>query len=671
MIERKVEPEVLPDLKEYIDISRFGTHDRNLIKRAFAFATNAHHAQKRQSGEPYILHPLNVSKMLFDMGFDARVIVSGLLHDTVEDTGMTVKDIQGQFGQEIANLVDGVTKISKIRSENVKQRQAENVRKMLLSMVNDIRVILIKLADKLHNMRTLSYLRKEKAQRIARETLDIYAPLAGRLGMARVKVELEDLALKHLDPDFYYDLKHYVVQRREERERYIDDVKKKLAKEFVRYGIRAEMAGRVKHFYSIYRKMKERHKSFDDIFDLLAIRIITKTVKECYEILGVVHKLWMPVRGRFKDYISVPKTNMYQSLHTTVMLIDGKSLEVQIRTEEMDIIAEEGIAAHWVYKERKKALVGIEKDLKWLKKLKSWKERLDNPYGFMEDVQKDLLEDEIYVFTPMGDVIELPVGSTPIDFAYKIHTEVGNRCIGAKVDGRISPLRKPLHSCQVVEIFTSKNGAPSLEWLDVVKTSRARQKIKGFFSSRDEAKKEEEKQDGRETGFRKKGMKKESVPVDEAKARSIPSPHAEHEIIVDGERNVHLHLAQCCNPHPGDGIVGYITRGKGITVHRTNCPNLKGIKDYEARTIRVEWEEKTKKVYTFDIISRDRSGLLMDISSAFANSNANIVELHLKASYEGLARAEFRVQIKDEQQLKIILADVQAIPDVFSINYRL
>jgi guanosine-3',5'-bis(diphosphate) 3'-pyrophosphohydrolase len=652
-----------PDIAQYFDTGAAHIQDKKLLMRAFEFAKNAHKTQKRFSGEPFIIHPLNVAKILYEMGFDEKVIAAGLLHDTVEDTGVTLEHLRREFGKEIADLVDGVTNISRIRSENIKQHQAENIRKMLFSMVKDIRVILIKLADKLHNMRTLQWLDEKKAQRIARETLDIYAPLAGRLGMARVKVELEDLSLKWLDSDFYKDLKNNIVQRKDKREKYIENVRRILYKEFSSYAIEARIMGRVKHFYSIYQKMKEKEKSFDEIFDLSAIRILTGTVKECYEILGVVHKIWKPVRGRFKDYIAMPKSNMYQSLHTTVVGPEGKVLEVQIRTEQMNVIAEEGIAAHWVYKLGKKSLVGIEKELTWLKKLKNWKESLDNPSGFMEDLKKDLLEEEIYVFTPKGDVIQLPIGSTPIDFAYKIHTEVGSRCIGAKVNGRIVPLRKPLRSCEAVEILTSKNGSPSLEWLDVVKTSRARYKIKAYFSSRMEKKEEVKEQYAEKQEDKKRPKKRKST------AAGAERP-AEFSLIAEGERNVQLRLAQCCTPHPGDDIIGYITRGKGITVHRTDCKNLKALKDYPKRKIMVEWTEKTKKVHTVDLLSKDRPGLLMDVSSAIASSNANIIEMHLKSNHDGLVKGTFRLQVQDEQQLKILLKDIRSISEIVSLECR-
>jgi GTP pyrophosphokinase len=447
-------------LDHYVDVRRFSREENRLLNQALSFAAYAHENQTRKSGEPYITHPLHVARMLFEMGFDVPVIIAGLLHDTVEDTRISLRDIEREFGGEIAGLVDGVTKISRIKSENIKQEQAENIRKMLLSMVHDIRIILIKLADKLHNMRTLEYLEESRARRIAQETIDIYAPLADRLGMGRIKVELEDLALKYLDADIYEDLRRRIVQGRDIRNRYIEKVAGLLGREFDKNRVHAKISGRAKHFYSIYRKMKNKDRNLDEIFDLFALRIVTSSVKACYEVLGIVHEVWAPVRGRFKDYIAMPKSNMYQSLHTTVVGPEGKTLEVQIRTDKMDLIAEEGIAAHWAYKEGRTKISSIERDLKWLKKLKDWKNNLDNPAGFMEDLQQDLLVDEIYVFTPKGDVIELPVGSTPIDFAYKIHTEVGNRCIGAKVNGRISPLRKPLHSCEVVEILTSKNATP-------------------------------------------------------------------------------------------------------------------------------------------------------------------------------------------------------------------
>jgi guanosine-3',5'-bis(diphosphate) 3'-pyrophosphohydrolase len=656
------------DIAHYIDMDAVNIQNQKILKKASEFAKHAHQNQKRLSGEPFIIHPLNVAKILFEMGFDEKIIAAGLLHDTVEDTGITLEHLRREFGKEIADLVDGVTNISRIRSENIKQHQAENIRKMLFSMVKDIRVILIKLADKLHNMRTLQWLDNKRAQRISRETIDIYAPLAGRLGMARIKVELEDLALKWLDPEFYRDLKSYVVQRKEKREKYIENVRRILYRAFSEYGINARIVGRAKHFYSIYQKMKAKEKSVDEIFDLYAIRILTVTVKECYEILGVVHKLWKPVRGRFKDYIAMPKSNMYQSLHTTVVGPEGKALEVQIRTEQMNVIAEEGIAAHWVYKLGKRNLNGIEKELTWLKKLRNWKESLDNPSGFMEDLKKDLLKEEIYVFTPKGDVIQLPIESTPIDFAYKIHTEVGNRCIGAKVNGRIVPLRKPLRSCEVVEVLTSKNGSPTREWLDVVKTSRARHKIKAHFSSHLDKKEEEKEPAAEKEGGKQRQKKAKGLQAQGSQARTESSP--EYSLIAAGEKNVQLRLAHCCTPHPGDEIIGYITRGKGITVHRTDCRNLKALKDYPKRKIAVEWTEKTKKVYAIDILSKDRPGLLMDMSSAIASSNANIIEMHLKSNHAGLVKGSFRVQVQDEQQLKLLLKDLHSITEIISLEYQ-
>lgn len=657
-------PKTIPQLKDFIDIGRFDRRDIDRMKHALEYASRAHENQLRLSGEPYITHPIHVAKMLFEMGFNSEVIIASLLHDTVEDTGTTLEHLGKEFGSEVADLVDGVTKISRIKSENIKQRQAENIRKMLLSMVNDIRIILIKLADKLHNMRTLEYLGKERSERIARETLDIYAPLAGRLGMARIKIELEDLALKTLEPEMYEDIKAQVVQKKEIRERYIENVKRILLKEFEAHRIDAVIYGRVKHFYSIYKKMKDSDKGFDEIYDLFAIRIVGKSVRQCYEILGLVHQLWMPGRGRFKDYIAMPKTNMYQSLHTTVVGPEGKSLEVQIRTEDMEVVAEEGIAAHWAYKEGRRKLSGVEKELRWLNKLKNWKDNLDNPSGFMEDLQKDLLMEEIYVFTPKGDVIELPIGSTSIDFAYKVHTEVGNHCIGAKANGRIIPLRRALRSCDVVEILTSKNATPSREWLDVVRTSRARHKIKTYFSKVDAIREGD-----------KHGEPSEEKAVRDPKKTTRPKagkegPPKDYRLVAQGERNVQLNLARCCNPHPGDEIIGYITRGKGITVHRLDCRNLRAIKDYQKRMITVEWEEKTRKIYTFSIHATDRSGLLMDISTAIANSNANIIEFHLKADHAGHVKASCRIQVADEQQLRLIVSIIENISEVTSLQYR-
>jgi len=659
----KKKPPGIDRIGRYIDLRRFSKAENIILNRALEFAAQAHADQKRLSGEPYIIHPLHVAKMLHEMGFDAEVIAAGLLHDTVEDTGITLDDLRVEFGSGIADLVDGVTKISIIKSENIRQTQAENIRKMLLSMVNDIRIILIKLADKIHNMQTLQYLDEEKRQRISRETLDIYAPLAGRLGMARIKVELEDLALKHLETEIYEDIKNYIAHTKKSRERYIEKVKDILGKAFREYGIKVRINGRAKHFYSIYNKMKEKERALDEIMDLFAIRIITTGVRECYEALGIVHRLWKPVRGRFKDYIAMPKTNMYRALHTTLVGPEGRPLEVQIRSRDMDFIAEEGIAAHWAYKEGKREISSIEKDLKWLTKLKSWKENLDNPTGFMEDLQKDLLVDEIYVFSPKGDVIELPIGSTPIDFAYKIHTEVGHHCIGAKSNGRIVPLRKPLHSCEVVEILTAKNAKPSREWLEVVKTSRARHKIRTYFSRLDAVHEEEKPQEpDNEAPVRKKCSSRAVLQQRET--------IAEYRLVAEGEKNIQFHLAKCCNPHPGDSIVGYITRGKGITVHRKECKNLRATRDFEKRIISVEWEEKAKKTYTLDISSRDRTGLLMDLATAITGSNANIVELHLQTERDGRAKARFRLQVMDEQQFKIILEVIREMPEILSIEYR-
>ena len=663
-------------LEDYINLKSFSRATREKIVEAYELAERAHKDQKRLSGEPYIIHPLEVAKILYDMGFNDEVIVAALLHDTVEDTALSLREIKELFGQTITDLVDGVTKISKIKSENTKLSQVENIRKVLFSMVKDVRVILIKLADKLHNMSTLEYLDKEKRTRIARETLDIYAPLAGRLGMARIKAELEDLALKYLEPEFYNDLKMYIDQKKETRERYIEQVKSILYKEFKGYGIRAEIEGRAKHFYSIYTKMKEKDRSFDEIYDLSAVRIITNSIKECYEVLGIVHKIWMPVRGRFKDYIAMPKSNMYQSLHTTVIGPDGKTLEIQIRTKEMNLIAEEGIAAHWYYKERKRVnnlnISKLNRELSWINRLKNWQESLDNPISFMEELQKELLVDQIYVFTPKGDVIELPVGATPIDFAYKIHTEVGHHCIGAKVNGKIVPLRRPLRSCEVVQILTSKNSTPSFEWLDVVKTSHAKHKIRAFFNQ-SILKKEEQKS----TDKQKPDSSKDTAKTPGTKSRTkikrrkvdISVKDEKISLEAEGESNIQIHIAKCCNPHPGDEIVGYITRGRGISVHQVNCKNLASIKDLDKRRIAVEWSSRSKRVYSFKILCHDRSGLLMDISTAIANANANVLDMSLHVDEKGMVNSSFKVQMADEKQLNLMLESVKSIKDIISINY--
>ncbi len=692
--------------------------DLDLVRRAYAFSEEVHDGQRRMSGEPYHVHPLEVAGLLVDFKMDVTTVTAGLLHDVLEDTA-TSKDILAErFGADIAELVDGVTKIGKLAFASREERQAENFRKMLVAMARDIRVLMIKLADRLHNMRTLEYLPSDKRRKIAQETLDIYAPLAHRLGMAKVKGELEDLALRVLHPEAYDDLQRRVAKRRLEREAEINQVIAILSKKLGEVGIQAQITGRPKHFFSIFKKMQQG-REFDEIYDLTAVRLLAPTVRDCYGALGVVHSLWKPVPGRFKDFIAIPKSNMYQSLHTTVIGPKGDPIEIQIRTPEMHRIADEGIAAHWLYKE-KRGKDGFDQAFVWLRQLLEWQQEMKDPREFMETVKVDLFPDEVYVFTPKGDVKALPEGSTPIDFAYAIHTEVGNHCVGARVNGKLVPLRQPLRQGDIVEVVTSPTQKPSRDWLKVVRSTRARSKVKQWLRTEERARSvmmgrellEREAKKHRlapttllesaemaklavEHGYSTVddllaglGYGKTSVQTviarflpAETQAETKPEParptkalarsRGESGITLKGVNDVLARFAKCCTPVPGDPIVGFITRGRGITVHTRDCPNLAAGAVETERTVEVEWDIAEKlplpvKIAVF--IGRDRPGLLAEISTAISSRQVNIVKAEVTVTEDRKGINHFTVEVADLDQLQGVMGAIGAIKDVIGVE---
>ena len=702
--------------------------DMDLVRRAYAFSEQAHREQRRKSGDPYFVHPCAVAVILADLMLDATTIAAGLLHDCVEDVEcITTQTIREMFGQDVELLVDGVTKLSKLNFSSREEQQAESLRKMFLAMAKDIRVVLIKLADRLHNMRTLKYQKPERQVPIARETLDIYAPLAHRLGVYTIKWELEDLALRYIDPDGYYDLVAKVGMRREEREKLIASVTRQLQDSLRKTGIKAEIEGRPKHFYSIYKKMKSQNKTFDQINDLIAIRVLVNTQQDCYYVLGVVHTLWPQVPGRFKDYISVPKANMYQSLHTTVVN-QGRPFEVQIRTFEMHRTAEYGIAAHWRYKEGKQ-IDELDTKLSWLRRILDWQSEARDSSDFGELLKFDLFADEVFVFTPKGDVISLPRGATPLDFAYRIHSAVGNRCIGAKVNGRIVPLSSALETGDFVEVMTSQaSHGPSRDWLNIVKTSEAKAKIRAWLKKEEreenivkgkemlaaEAKKagytmaQLTKADILEPVFKRYSLsslddlyatigfgglstqqllnrlaeeyKKQNraeappLPIAEKPAEEAKKPapsSSSNGVIVKGESGMLVRFARCCNPLPGDAIVGYITRGRGVSVHRADCVNLKDAGVEPERMIEVEWESSGAGSYEADIqmLCYDHAGLFAEISLMFASQDVPVtaVTAHTVKNKQGLCTMNMTIVIKTTQQLDKLLRDLQKRPDVIEV----
>lgn len=687
-----------------------------LIEKAFRFSWEAHQNQMRKSGDPFLAHPVAVALILAEQRLDDITIAAGLLHDVLEDTPITREMIAKNFGEEVALLVDGVTKIKSFQMKSRQERQAETYRKMLLSMAKDLRVIIIKFADRLHNLRTLKYLDPERKIAIATETLDIYAPLAHRLGMARIKWELEDLAFKHLEWDQYRDIVTKVVASRSERETIIDGFVFPLRDRLDSEHIQATIVGRPKHFYSIYRKMQERNKPFEEIYDLLALRVIVPTVRDCYHVLGIIHSLWTPIQDRFKDYISTPKSNGYQSLHTTVFGNQGTIVEMQIRTWEMNHIAEDGIAAHWLYKSGEKEMNRDDHALVWLKNLIDWQKDLTDSTEFYEFFKIDLFHAEIFVFTPKGDLISLPKGATILDFAFAVHTDLGLHCIGAKVDGKIEPINKELKSGQSVEILRLNSKKPSIDWLREVKTPKARSSIKHWLKTTG---RQESIDLGKKillASYKKLhataaltdhlsgllqhlGLKSterlyEMVGTGELSitkvmdyfqvfkikkhvrsnmvTRLVDSFTGRHNrssgVLVGGNDDLMVRFARCCNPIPGDDIVGFITRGRGISIHRSDCPNAALFADDRERSVEVSWESDEQKKYTvtLEILGADRTGLLQEISQVFAQFKVNIIEGAIKTQGQQ-ARCTFNIEIAHRNQLKPIFRTIQKIKGIENI----
>ncbi|MTI70961.1 MAG: bifunctional (p)ppGpp synthetase/guanosine-3',5'-bis(diphosphate) 3'-pyrophosphohydrolase [Firmicutes bacterium] len=697
--------------------------DLQHIIKAYQYAEAAHEGQYRNSGEKFFIHPYNVALILSEINLDNTSIVAALLHDVIEDTNVTFEEIEKEFNTEVAHLVDGVTKLKKIKYRTKEERKAENLRKMVIAMAKDIRVIIIKLADRLHNMRTLEYMSEAKKKEKALETLEIYAPIANRLGIFKMKWELEDLSLRHLDPQGYYDLVNKVSKKRKEREEYINAVKDKLSEKLDDMKIESEIRGRPKHFYSIYRKMVYQNKTFEQIFDLTAIRVIVDSVKDCYGVLGIVHTLWKPIPGRFKDYIAMPKPNMYQSLHTTVIGPKGETFEIQIRTWDMHRTAEYGIAAHWKYKEGINKSNEFDKKLTWLRQMLEWQKEMKDPKEFMESLKIDLFTNEVFVFTPKGDVINLPTGSTPIDFAYRVHTAVGNNCVGAKVDGRIVPLDYKLKNGNIVSVLTSANSnGPSRDWLKIVKSSQAKSKIRQWFKKEEKSQNINKGKEALEKEVKKQGYKLTEILkedwlnkiADKLNFNNIEDLYAglgygsitlpqivsklkvmykeyytEQEpkkivtkqvnkqgnkptqgVKVKGIDNVKVRFAKCCNPVPGDDIVGYITRGRGVSVHRKDCPNINDLSQ-GSRLMDVEWDDGKRVSYQAEIQIKaiDRPGLLTQVTQLLTDANLLVTSLNARTSKEKLALINMTLEIKNVGQLKDLMKKIKSIDGVIDV-YR-
>ena len=656
------------------------------VMKAYEYAKLMHKDQKRKSGEPYIIHPVNVAIILADLDMDVETIVSALLHDVVEDTPATYDDIKEMFSEDVAKIVDGVTKLNKLNYKSSEAFQAENLRKMILAMNNDIRVIIVKLADRLHNLRTLEYMNEEKRKQKAQETIEIYAPLAGRLGIFKIKWELEDLSLRYLDPEGYYDLVEKINKKRSEREKEINEIIKKISAELDKQELHYDISGRPKNFYSIYKKMKGKSKSFESIYDLIAVRILVDTVKDCYAVLGIVHSMWKPLPGRFKDYIAMPKPNMYQSLHTTVISDTGEIFEIQIRTYEMHEVAEYGIAAHWKYKGGKTQGKDVDSKLDWLRQLLEWQKDLKDPKEFIDTLKIDFFDDEVFVFTPNGDVVDLPEGSTPVDFAYRVHTGVGNTCVGAKVDSRIVPLNYKLKNGNIVEVITQKSSSgPSRDWLKFVKSPRAKQKIKQWFKSKEkdisiEKGKELFDREAKKLGLDTNILDNEKIYQKLAKELSINSisdlfasigyGNFKEKLVInkilniknaienigltkneddylksssskkdatgvriDGLEGMKIKFAKCCNPVPGDEIIGFVTRGYGVSVHRKDCTNIANYLDSD-RCLDAEWDTEASDKFLANVTIRavDRTGILSEITAMAKEANVGIQSLSAKSN---------------------------------------
>ena len=732
-------PEVL--YKELINsvLKYHPSTDISMIEKAYKVASEAHEGQKRKSGEPYIIHPLCVAIILADLELDKETIVAGLLHDAVEDTWMTYEEVEKEFGSEVALLVDGVTKLGQLSySADKVEVQAENLRKMFLAMAKDIRVILIKLADRLHNMRTLQYMRPEKQQEKARETMDIYAPIAMRLGISKIKVELDDLSLKYLKPDVYYDLVHKVALRKSEREQFVGAIVKEVKKHMDDANIKAQVDGRVKHFFSIYKKMVNQDKTIDQIYDLFAVRILVDTVKDCYAALGVIHEMYKPIPGRFKDYIAMPKPNMYQSLHTTLIGPNGQPFEIQIRTYEMHRTAEYGIAAHWKYKESSDGKAPVDKSeeekLNWLRQILEWQRDMSDNKEFMSLLKNDLdlFADSVYCFTPQGDVKTLPSGSTPVDFAYSVHSAVGNKMVGARVNGKLVPIEYEIKNGDRIEIITSQNSqGPSRDWLKLVKSTQAKNKINQWF-------KKELKEDNilkgkemlaqyarakgfkianytktqyleavlRKYGFRdwdsvlaaighgglkegqvfnklveaydkenKKNLTDEQVL--EAASETQEKLHiakSKSGIVVKGIHDVAVRFSKCCNPIPGDEIVGFVTRGRGITIHRTDCVNVLNMSETDrTRLIEAEWQQpdtKEKEKYTAEIqvYANNRTGLLVDLSKIFTERKIDLRSINSRTSKQEKATISMSFEIGSKEELRSLIEKIRQVESVIDVE---
>lgn len=694
--------------------------DLDLIKKAYVFSAKVHQGQVRRSGEPYLNHPLEVTNIIADLKMDVPSLVTGLLHDTVEDTWTSLEEIERHFGKEIAELVDGVTKVSKLSFASEKEEQAENFRKMIIAMSRDIRVIVIKLADRLHNLRTLGFLDEDRQKEIAKETLEIYAPISHRLGIYWLKSELEDLAFRFLKPEKYLMIAKKLAKTKREREKYLDEVIEKLQKMLKENNIEATVSGRVKNVYSIYTKMEREELPFEEIYDIVGFRIIVNTVMECYQALGVVHSHWKPIPGRFKDYIAMPKANQYQSLHTTVIGPRREKMEIQIRTKEMHKIAEEGIAAHWTYKESGKIRSTDIENFAWLRQLLEWQKELDNPAEFLESMKGELFPDDVYVFTPKGDVKVLPKGSTPVDFAYSIHTDIGHHCTGSKVNGRIVPLRYQLKSGDTVEIITSQKSVPNKDWLKFVKTSRAKAKIREFLKKQERERSQSIGAEILEKELSKYGsqytkLAKESelqkiiqefnyqdvkkfysaiaygkVKIQQVLKKLLPKEalaeqiqkeeglieklfksaiKRSHEgIRVKGVDDVFVRFAKCCMPIPTEPVVGFITRGRGVTIHSQECPKIHEM-DPERR-IDVEWAPDKTSYYSvmLKVISADRPGMLAAISQTISAQEINIQKADVRTAQNNRAVGTFYIEVKGQDQLNHLIKEIEKVDGVYSVE---